>query len=592
MGEVKIKKHSAKSNNQKIDEKEASKFSDDLMEAYNFQPQKQSKFKKIFFSEINLVKPKAQKKAELISKKHPNVKPLEPSLKKQAKQVKKAQNANPKNLNGRPFALRVVISTAKVFLFMISLTLVLFSGAVYAYKNQYRDRALYGTRILGEEVAGKTKDQIQKILQAKIDGITLSFAIDGQNFVVKPEEAGVNFKPGNSAGAAIVKGKSGDWFDQYFAAANSILYKISPSVSASVGGSFQNNLDIDYSIDDAKLALFTQNLSDRFNVGSQNAGLVMSGTDVQVIPAVAGRRIVADSVKLQIAEGIRSGNSSEIKIDTQKVEPRIIESETRESIEAAKNILNQSVQYHYNGQNFTPDKITVATWIIFNTVGEGENQKLVPAVDAKMVYSYVYSLARKINVPAVAKKVTVTNGGQQTVDQEGKDGLAVDVDSAATTTSTLLSSGRAVNLELPTYSIKAKTTVNNIVVANWDKYIDVNISTQRMCAYLAGGVQVNCWAITTGRNGWNTPVGTFLVQRKAYVTSMPNPPSPYPLNNIHYVSYFTSQGHAIHEAWWRSSFGGQDYTWNGSHGCVNAPIGVAQFIYDWAPIGTPVITHY
>jgi lipoprotein-anchoring transpeptidase ErfK/SrfK len=133
---------------------------------------------------------------------------------------------------------------------------------------------------------------------------------------------------------------------------------------------------------------------------------------------------------------------------------------------------------------------------------------------------------------------------------------------------------------------------NGLKVGFDKKYIDVNISTQRMCAYLAGGVQVNCWAITTGRNGWNTPTGTFLISRKTFVNSMPNPPSPYPLNNIHYVSYFTGQGHAIHEAWWRSSFGGPDYTYNGSHGCVNAPIGVAQFIYDWAPIGTPVITHY
>ena len=29
-----------------------------------------------------------------------------------------------------------------------------------------------------------------------------------------------------------------------------------------------------------------------------------------------------------------------------------------------------------------------------------------------------------------------------------------------------------------------------------------------------------------------------------------------------------------------------------SHGCVNMPVGVAKFLYDWAPIGTEVRVTY
>jgi lipoprotein-anchoring transpeptidase ErfK/SrfK len=196
----------------------------------------------------------------------------------------------------------------------------------------------------------------------------------------------------------------------------------------------------------------------------------------------------------------------------------------------------------------------------------------------------------------------VKNGGETIVEAEGKEGLAVDIDQAVSTTATNLNSGKPVSMELRTYAVKFKTQVNNIYVADWSKYIVINISTQTMCAYLAGGVQVNCWAVTTGQNGWNTPVGTFLIQRKSGEggqpgssgggVCMPNPPSAYPLCGINYVSTFTPQGHAIHEAWWRTSFGTQAYKYNGSHGCINATYDIAKFIFYWAPIGTPVITHY
>jgi lipoprotein-anchoring transpeptidase ErfK/SrfK len=53
------------------------------------------------------------------------------------------------------------------------------------------------------------------------------------------------------------------------------------------------------------------------------------------------------------------------------------------------------------------------------------------------------------------------------------------------------------------------------------------------------------------------------------------------------------QGYGLHDAVWRhGSFGGQDYYYGGSHGCVNLPDATAEFIYNWAAVGTPVWVHY
>lgn len=528
--------------------------------------------------------------------------PASPKLIKAAKKAKKTPQQKKIEAERRAKIKKGMLVSLKTTAFAVSFLFIVFCVAVYAYKNSYSNKAYLGVRILGEELGGKNESEIQNILAAKIKQINLSFEVDGTEVLVKPEEAGIVFDSIQTAKNAVAKGKTEGWFQIWFYPAGSLLGNIVPSAQAFSIADFQGNLNFAYSIDEQKLEEFTQNLSLKFNQDSQNAGLVMQGTEVQVIPAVYGRKIVTDSIKMQLAEAIRFDSGEKISIDVEKVDPAILETETRNSVEKAKTLLNTSVVYTYKGQECRPDKATIGSWIVFETQKENNQDVLVPKIDPKKVYPYIYSLAGKINVPAINKKVTVRNGVESTVDQEGKEGLAVDIDKAASNTATLMNSGKAILMELPTYVVKPKTAVNNILVADWSKYIEVNISTQRMCAYLAGGEQVNCWAVTTGQRGRSTPTGTFLIQRKSGAggapgpygggVCMPNPPSPYPLCGINYVSTFTSQGHAIHEAWWRSSFGGADYVWNGSHGCVNSTYEIAKFIYYWAPIGTPVIIHY
>ena len=47
----------------------------------------------------------------------------------------------------------------------------------------------------------------------------------------------------------------------------------------------------------------------------------------------------------------------------------------------------------------------------------------------------------------------------------------------------------------------------------------------------------------------------------------------------------------LHDAGWRSSFGGELYKTSGSHGCVNLPPEKAKQIYDVIQTGTPVICY-
>ncbi|MBR4020246.1 MAG: L,D-transpeptidase, partial [Firmicutes bacterium] len=50
--------------------------------------------------------------------------------------------------------------------------------------------------------------------------------------------------------------------------------------------------------------------------------------------------------------------------------------------------------------------------------------------------------------------------------------------------------------------------------------------------------------------------------------------------------------YGLHDADWRSDFGGSIYYSGGSHGCVNMPPASAAQLYGYVSSGTPVIVFY
>ena len=54
---------------------------------------------------------------------------------------------------------------------------------------------------------------------------------------------------------------------------------------------------------------------------------------------------------------------------------------------------------------------------------------------------------------------------------------------------------------------------------------------------------------------------------------------------------FNRCGEGLHDATWRSEFGGEIYKTNGSHGCVNLPFHSAELMYPELYVGYPVIVY-
>ena len=85
-----------------------------------------------------------------------------------------------------------------------------------------------------------------------------------------------------------------------------------------------------------------------------------------------------------------------------------------------------------------------------------------------------------------------------------------------------------------------------------------------------------------------TPFGSYYIRNKATNVHLLGPEDdPYD-SFVYYWMAFIGSSYGIHDATWRSSFGGNIYKYNPSHGCVNVPYDVAETLFYRVEIGTPV----
>ena len=140
-----------------------------------------------------------------------------------------------------------------------------------------------------------------------------------------------------------------------------------------------------------------------------------------------------------------------------------------------------------------------------------------------------------------------------------------------------------------TYLAKSLTITNSAFGKDVPTtYIEVSRDRQHMWYYIDDEIYVSTDVVTGNYNSMDTPAGYWAVNNKA---------SPCTLVGANYVSYvdywiaFIGSGYGIHDASWRSEFGGTIYKGNGSHGCVNTPYKNVKKIYGKVKIGTPVIVY-
>ena len=118
----------------------------------------------------------------------------------------------------------------------------------------------------------------------------------------------------------------------------------------------------------------------------------------------------------------------------------------------------------------------------------------------------------------------------------------------------------------------------------WGRAVVVSLSQQALWAYEDGQV-VRSTFVSTGTDRTPTPAGYFTVINKIPIQDMEGTINgeSYFVADVPNVMYFDNEGNALHGTYWHNNFGTPM-----SHGCVNLPLDVAEWMYDWAPMGMAV----
>lgn len=114
------------------------------------------------------------------------------------------------------------------------------------------------------------------------------------------------------------------------------------------------------------------------------------------------------------------------------------------------------------------------------------------------------------------------------------------------------------------------------------RWIDVDLSEQRLTAY-ERQTAVKTYLVSTGLPQTPTPLGQYRIWIKFEKDDMAG--ADYYIKDVPWVMYF-HQGYGLHGVTWHANFGHRM-----SHGCVNQPNDMAEWLFHFAKVGTLVNIH-
>jgi lipoprotein-anchoring transpeptidase ErfK/SrfK len=128
------------------------------------------------------------------------------------------------------------------------------------------------------------------------------------------------------------------------------------------------------------------------------------------------------------------------------------------------------------------------------------------------------------------------------------------------------------------------------------RWIDLNLLQQVVVAY-EGKNAVRLARTSTGRPGWETAPGAYAIQRRVPNETMDSTSligldaqrASYKVENVRWTQYFSADGKALHENYWKPR---DEFGIPSSHGCAGLVAEDALYFWNWADIGVPVIAHY
>ncbi len=259
-------------------------------------------------------------------------------------------------------------------------------------------------------------------------------------------------------------------------------------------------------------------------------------------------------------------------------EPKITSEDERLKAAYARlqNYMNTVITYTFGEEREVLEGDTVAGWVKLD-----RNRV---SLDRDLVKEYVSSLRKKHDTVFHKRKFQTSYGVEVTIDQ-GDYGWWIDTEQETDELIALLERGEG-GERIPVYR---QTAAAYDDPDYGDSYVEINLTAQHLFLYQNGSCVLESDFVSGNPSrGNDTPDGIYGITYKERDATLRGENYRTPVS--FWMPFNNNVG--MHDATWRSEFGGNIYMVNGSHGCINLPYSVAQEIYGYVEKNTPVICYH
>ena len=311
-----------------------------------------------------------------------------------------------------------------------------------------------------------------------------------------------------------------------------------------------------------------------------------------IVPESAGTLLDEDAVLSAVKEAVASLDSKVELGNEHLAQPDLLQDDDKlvQAAALANGMVLVNVDF-YMGESFalTLDADIASAWVSFD-------ESYAAKLDEEALKQWAYDTASKLSTYHSGRTYTRPDGKEVTI-TGGVYGWIVDADAFYSLVKAAVENDQSGTVAVPVTQEAATYDPNG--GRDWgNRYVDIDLSEQHVRFYNDAGELVwesDCVSGLPG-NGLAsiTPTGVYTLTANPGYANLKGTDwdgSEYE-QPVDYWMPFVGNLIGLHDAYWQWIFGGDRYTYAGSHGCVNLPVNKAAELAQLIGYGDVVVVHW
>lgn len=453
----------------------------------------------------------------------------------------------------------------KITILAVALIFVILAAIYLVMAMHFKDHFYYRTTINGVDCSGKTIAEVEAVISEAITPYQIELETrDGQTEIIRGSDIGLH-------------PVFDDSLQRELEACNGFQWPLSLFRDTNI------RLETMVAYEEEKLLDVTENLQcvkQSDNRKPENAYIsdYIEGKGYEIVPEVEGAQVdvtaLTDALHTNIID-LRDTMSLEEAGCYEAPELRSDDEQLQALLTQLNTVVSASITYEFGDSREVLDGAAIHDWVSLT-----EDNQVV--IDEAQAAAYIKDLASKYDTYGGTRSFTTTYG---TTVKLSRNEYGWKINQEAETAQLLedIKAGTVVSRE-PSFSRRGKSFGAKDY---GDTYAEINLTAQRLFFYKNGSLLVETDIISGHIDAHPTPPGAFSVtytQRGAILRG-----ADYASPVDFWMPFNGNIG--MHDATWKSDFGGNYYTYTGSHGCINMPYEAAQTVFNNIKAGDPVFVY-